>query len=500
MIFNSKQSNLTLLISGLLLAELVSYLGYFLPWVNTAGFFILVLLCAYLCVKKLEYGVYLVLLELFIGSLGKLFFLEIGGLNLSIRIALWLVVMSFWSAGWILEQIRTRKFINPLSSLFKWYFLALGLFIVWGLGNGLLNGHSFSNLFFDFNGWLYFTLLFPLYSLIKEDGVADRIKGMMIAGSGWLAMKSLVIMYAFSHGTIGFNYDFYKWVRDSGIGEITMMDGGFYRIFSQGHIFTLIIFLLLLLWLVVQPKSWKENRSASVWLIIFLSVNLINLSRSNWVGLVIGVGIIGLYLLIAKQWQQIGRLAVRLLLSGALAIMLIFSIVKFPWPSSTADFDPSLLSDRASRIKDEAGVSSRWALLPVLWQEIRTAPALGKGFGATVTYVSKDPRVLEQYIDGRYTTFAFEWGWLDVWLKLGIFGLSAYVFLMARLAIAVWRMSELGAERLYYILPLASVASVNFFSPYANHPLGIGILILTAFFIEMKQTDELKKISPQSLA
>ena len=55
---------------------------------------------------------------------------------------------------------------------------------------------------------------------------------------------------------------------------------------------------------------------------------------------------------------------------------------------------------------------------------------MGRGFGATVTYQTRDPRILADNGSGEYTTYAFEWGWLDIWLKLGIFGLAAYFLLI----------------------------------------------------------------------
>ena len=63
-------------------------------------------------------------------------------------------------------------------------------------------------------------------------------------------------------------------------------------------------------------------------------------------------------------------------------------------------------------------------------KEISQEPFFGQGYGATVTYLSQDPRVLENNPSGLYTTYAFEWGYLDIWLKLGIGGIIAYLLLL----------------------------------------------------------------------
>ena len=122
-------------------------------------------------------------------------------------------------------------------------------------------------------------------------------------------------------------------------------------------------------------------------------------------------------------------------------------------------------------------MSSRWALLPELLNNIKQAPILGKGFGTTITYKSSDPRVLQSSATGKYTTYAFEWGWLDVWLKLGIVGLLAYFVLIAKICITGLRQNNNFINQ-GVIIGFIVIISVSMFSPYMNHPLGIGYLIL----------------------
>ncbi|PIR92278.1 hypothetical protein COU01_02675, partial [Candidatus Falkowbacteria bacterium CG10_big_fil_rev_8_21_14_0_10_44_15] len=65
-----------------------------------------------------------------------------------------------------------------------------------------------------------------------------------------------------------------------------------------------------------------------------------------------------------KNWQDIFWSMSITLSAAVLSIALVFGIVKFPYPQPTAAFDLSLLSERAGKISGEAGVSSRWNLLP----------------------------------------------------------------------------------------------------------------------------------------
>ena len=80
----------------LILAELLSFFGWLLPEFNTICFFVILFLTLILSLKKLEYGLYIIFAELFIGSYGYLFSLDFDGVKLSIRIGLFLVVMSVW--------------------------------------------------------------------------------------------------------------------------------------------------------------------------------------------------------------------------------------------------------------------------------------------------------------------------------------------------------------------------------------------------------------------
>ncbi len=171
-------------------------------------------------------------------------------------------------------------------------------------------------------------------------------------------------------------------------------------------------------------------------------------------------------------------------------------VAKFPYPTPSGDFSATgLLSDRATSITGEAAVSSRWSLLPALWSEIKTAPVLGKGFGATVTYKSSDPRVLEIDPTGKYTTYAFEWGWLDTWLKLGFFGVLAYIVLIGKIVYDGIRLNlefrilnlEYNSAVIGLVIGLSVISVVSFFTPYMNHPLGIGYLIVVGVILDKKR-------------
>ena len=88
-----------------LLAEITSYAGYFFPALNLTGFFVIVGAALALSMRRLEYGLYFVLADLILGGKsGALFSFEYGGFFLSIRMALFIVVVGVW-AGRVIAKL-----------------------------------------------------------------------------------------------------------------------------------------------------------------------------------------------------------------------------------------------------------------------------------------------------------------------------------------------------------------------------------------------------------
>jgi O-antigen ligase len=146
-----------------------------------------------------------------------------------------------------------------------------------------------------------------------------------------------------------------------------------------------------------------------------------------------------------------------------------------------------MFEDRLTDLS-EAAVRSRWDLLPPLGKAIVKHPIIGSGFGTTVTYKSSDPRAVQLSPDGQFTTYAFEWGYLDILLKIGLAGLVVYLLLIVKIWRSGWRSGRSGDFMpLGLLLGISALLATNFFSPYLNHPLGIGyILLCNSFFVKLK--------------
>ncbi|MBI4281827.1 O-antigen ligase family protein, partial [Candidatus Uhrbacteria bacterium] len=202
---------------------------------------------------------------------------------------------------------------------------------------------------------------------------------------------------------------------------------------------------------------------------------LLSFSRSFWVAGIISLGM--LFLLACAQRISFRSFLARMgafMCVAIAAVALVWVTMNFPYPRTAGGSFTSLLEDRATATQ-ESGIGSRWSLLPPLLTRIAEHPFVGSGFGATVTYRSSDPRIVASSARGNnfYTTYAFEWGYLDLWLKFGLIGIFFYGIVLWRIGTSLWRLQEYG-----WLLGLVALLVTNIFSPYLNHPLGIGYLLL----------------------
>jgi hypothetical protein len=311
----------------LVVIELSSYFG-FIFWDLDHWFFIAVSLTVLIIsLKNLRYGVYAAILELIIGSKGYLLHLDILEGTISIRIAIWMIILAVWAKNFIYsasqkdadkKSVFLRKEILTRGH-FK-LFLLLFLFIALAALNGFWR-NEFNNSFLDFNGWLYFALIFPLYESIfnkkllpeNEPNPFWPIWRVFAVGIAWLTAKTYITLFIFSHlpGDTSPLHDFfahqiYYWIRNTGIGEITSMPSGFIRIFFQSHIFAIPALFALLL---MVGRFWGElakNRRLMFFSIFWLSaisgLITISFSRSFWVGI---AAVFPLYVFLA--WKRFGK-------------------------------------------------------------------------------------------------------------------------------------------------------------------------------------------------
>jgi O-antigen ligase len=480
---NKLTKNIILVLGGLVILEALSFLGFLYPFINQAVFILLVAVAVVVSSYSLENGLLLVLTELIVGSKGYLFYLPYAdGKMLSLRLTIWSAFMLIFAIKLIIQLIRVGKkssYLNNLKKFIFWRpFLGLALFAAIGLVSGLLYHHGLTNIFLDFNAWLYFLILLPAAAL---DLKTEKLKIVFLAGGILIAVKTLILLGVFSND-FSFAPTVYAWLRKTLVGEMTTASG-WNRVFIQSQIFPIIAYYFFLfktatyehLAEIFKKQNWLNLILAS----LFFSTLLISLSRSFWFGFAVVIALALVMIWRLYSFKRVLLVSAWLLASAVLGVLMIIAMT----PKLIGNFDNQLTGRLGN--KEEAAVVSRWSLLPALFKEIKKNPLTGQGYGATVTYISSDPRVLQNNSSGEYTTYAFEWGYLDIWLKIGILGLIAYFCLLFVLIKAAFLQAK-NREAWFYLslaAGLVFLAAVNVFTPYLNHPLGIGIIILSSCLI-----------------
>lgn len=496
--------------TGFLIIEALSFLAFPRPLLNGALLVILSLAVIIISAYRLEYGFLALLGELFIGSMGHLFFINLAaGGQLPLRMAIWSAFMIVFAVKLVKQLIMARKMNtapegvvaentekNEENSYLKnlknfggaKFFIILAVFIVLALINGFARGHAGNLIFSDFNSWLFFLLIIPAAAIYGngEEEKITRLKICFLAGALWLSLKTLILLFIFTHDS-AISQEIYTWLRKTLSGEMTPTKADWPRVFIQGQIYSGIAFFASF-WASQASFKLKNIFRRADFLILFMSASflsalIISFSRSFWAGLLAALLFSLILIWRFYSFQKMIVAGIWLLSSLALSFLIIYAVSAWPYIHKPGNFGASFL-DRVSN-SDEAAVASRWSLLPALTTEIKKEPFLGQGYGATVTYKSSDPRILQASPTGVYTTYAFEWGYLELWLKLGLLGLAAYLLLLYQLIKNGIKNGFKTGQTLFFALAagLIFLAVTNIFTPYLNHPLGIGIIVLSSCLI-----------------
>jgi hypothetical protein len=468
---------------------------------NNVFFVILSVLFLLISLKDLRWGLLIAAFELLAASQGYLFDWKFtpspDDFRISLRLVIFAVILlvslyHLWKKRLVVKEILAPKKIGVALFLANAIFLVLGVWLAW---RGQTSG--WSGIFADLNNYLFWLYLLPLLA-VSWDVVLLRL---FYTGAAailtWQIILTGFFFYVFTHLWISWMIPLYKWVRDSRLGEITRinMDTTVHRVFLQSHLYLMIAFFGTLLLAYFLPEKYKFSfkkgyRAYTAFSISAAATILISLSRSFWLGLA-GVLVVLLVVLWRDrqwQWAKVARAVGQTVLAFGLGIILIASLIwiELPFGLGSAG-DLRFLSDRAGSFFGigDAAITSRWKQLPVLLEAIHEKPFVGWGFAKSLTYQTDDPRLLNDFADesGNYTTSAFEWGYLDIALKIGVLGALIYFLWCLYLIFKAWPVyrTALSEYKVYYLWALLAgvfVLIVHVFTPYLNHPLGIGVFLV----------------------
>jgi O-antigen ligase len=470
---------------SLIIADIFFFYTHTFPKFEIVFFLVTCLALFYLMLKKTSFIIYIPLLELFVGSHGHLMDLNINGFTISLRLAIF--VLAFLAG--IIYLLKRKRF-DFLKSSYLIPILVYLLMLILGIVIALFKNRGLIDIFFDLNGYLFILILPIFYQITKDQKIFKNLFYIFLAGSFFFSFKTILTFYIFSHHFSGINLTIlYEWLRDSRVGEITIVNPSFFRIFFQSQIYILISFIITFCLLNFKREIVdKKDKGLLITLnILNLSALLISLSRSYWVGLAVFLFTLFIWLIVKKvRFLNIIKVYSKFIAITILSVFFIFLLVKIPY--TDADLD-ALFAKRLT--SGEAASNSRLELLPHMLEKIKAQSILGNGLAQEITYMSHDPRNRnEKNPDGTVTTYSFEWGWLSIWMKFGILGLLTYLYLIlkilidsVKLAMKKWPQSE-GILIISLALSLITISVIHIFSPYLDHPLGIGFIVMSIIILE----------------
>ncbi|MEK6545171.1 MAG: hypothetical protein AABZ28_01390, partial [Nitrospinota bacterium] len=267
--------------------------------------------------------------------------------------------------------------------------------LILAVGIGSVRGfflQEWTTAFQDGNAYLYLFYAIPICFLIWNQSARHFFLQAFAAGVVWNILLSLGILYVFSHFSESFLFEAYRFLRDIRLAEITQLDSGVYRVFIQSQFFTFVFGLLLI------PLSFQlKNKVGTVRCIVVfagvVSVMLLSLSRSFWMGWLVAFSILVVLLLRTgysfRDWSRFIAVGFSALV---LSVVIILCVSLVPFSKQPLGGD-ELTRTLKTRTQTDVAVSSRWMLLDPMMKKIQEHPILGNGFGSSVTFISDDPRV-----------------------------------------------------------------------------------------------------------
>lgn len=456
----------------------VAYIAGFLT-INTPVAYGLTALTALITfvvsVRRLEFGLLIAFAELIATSHGHLFPYA--------RIAIFAAVMLAWG----IHFLRGRR-PNIKHEVFL-PFLLLFAAVAWGVYMGFRFGNAKTDILNDGNAYLYVLYLLPILTVEWTSAVKRLLLQVFAGAAGFVIDLTLVILYLFTHLSEPVQRAMYTFFRDARIAELTRVVGDIFRVFLQAQFFTMILLFIVLAAVFWFWKSRRDQNAIAIVIIGCLSTLIISMSRSFWIGMIAALPVIIVAVFIAKRpkAKEVMKVSAAGVLMLIASVATLWFVLAFPFPQArnVSGFG-SYLSDRVS--SSDAAISSRWNLLPEMNREITEHTIFGSGFGTIIAFESDDPRVRETYPDGKWRTYAFEWGWHDALIKMGILGPVALLWIGWVMGAGLLRgfKKETGWLSIGLFAGLVALYATHVFSPYLNHPIGLGYLLFLIPFLTPK--------------
>ncbi|PIR47952.1 hypothetical protein COV06_00945 [Candidatus Uhrbacteria bacterium CG10_big_fil_rev_8_21_14_0_10_50_16] len=460
-------------VAGLLCLDVLSF--FVLHTAAEPILFSLFVVCAIgVSVWKPEWLFPIAMAEIISTSNGHSLNVELAGISIGLRIALFGVLM----VATLIHLSRTRR--NPIPERYRLPVILLVGLMLYGVIRGLLSGYDLRILYLDANGYLAIGYLLAAFVWVQDARSRKRLMQLAGAGVVVITFKTLLFLFVFGHLHPKTLNPLYTWIRDTRLGEITLQMGNVYRIFLQSQWFLVPALFVSASYMLLAEKT-RENGVRYVHLVVFAAI-VASLSRTFWLALACAILLFVVYIVWQKGWRTLASRVPDLVITKIGAVALLWIIIAVPiFQTTGTSIFGSLLRSRATGT-DDIALDSRRKLLGPLLTSIAQEPLMGHGLGTQVVYETSDQR----YIDGQGTnivsSYVFEWGWLDLLVKFGLLGTGILLYVFYAIAADLWHASREDRAHtwLYMALFFSFIALLiaHMFSPYLNHPIGWGMIAI----------------------
>ncbi|MDZ4229923.1 MAG: hypothetical protein U1C53_02175, partial [Candidatus Veblenbacteria bacterium] len=323
-----------LVLAGFALVDCLSMLGWGWPVAGSVLAVALAVLWLVLAARNLPLAVVLLVVELILGSFGYLLSFELGTTRLSLRLLLFVAAFAV-----MLYRLASNRHHVVFSHPWIGWFVGALATLAWAAGSGYYHWNSLANLALDANGYLYLLLL-PLFveavALAGRERLLWYARLLLVPAVVWLTLRTLGLLYLFTHLPAGSLTWVYQWYRDSGLGEITSAGGGFFRVFSQSHLYSGLAAVVGFGWLwhrlAAGRYTMRDILLPTAYSLLPTIALVASLSRSLWLGVAAAWLITPLLAwrsIKFGSWARYVLVTFVLLAASAGAVLMV---ARLPWP------------------------------------------------------------------------------------------------------------------------------------------------------------------------
>ncbi|MBP9802026.1 O-antigen ligase family protein [Patescibacteria group bacterium] len=450
-----------LLISGFFALRLLSFLlkdsqigQDIFVWLN-------VLLLLVLFYKNKSLAWYYLLLEFILGGAG-LFFQSFA---LSLRTILTLEFLGLYFLADLKIFKKDFWYRNKKALLF---FVVALLFLISSLYLGLKNNHPLLFIVQDLLPFIFFLLVFPAKEYFNPEKISSQLLNGLLAFLAASSLWSMFNLILFRTGISVLHADYYNWLRDFALAKITYLDSGFWRIVFPEHLL-LVPAMIFLIALYIKTK----DKLILIFLALANIILALNISRAYLLALLVALLILK-YQTKIFTWFKICAITL-------FGFILIFFAINLS-VSAGKNLGLNILGLRLpgiTQINTDPSANNRLQLLGPIWKNIQNSPLFGQGLGLDLTFVNTQKQSV--------TTRHFDWGYLEIWAKFGLFFLVFFISLWLILIKNLFKQKQ--AFALACVASLVAILVSNILAQTSLHILGVIFFSLSLAFSQNSKAD-----------